>query len=219
MTVLSRQRTARASVFAVVCVFLAITGHGWVAGESVSPIGIGLGFVAVFLAALWAGYRQWTSGHIIVALLVCQLGLHVLFAECSGVGADPGGRSLDHARMGVMLAPMPDIPMVGPHQAMSAMHMLAGHLLAAAISGWWLAYGEAAAWRTVRRAGNGARTAAAVVVRATNPALRGPEWPSVMLTIATQTWEGRQRAILAALVTGGSPRRGPPIVGALLLDR
>ncbi|GGO71690.1 MFS transporter [Nonomuraea cavernae] len=172
-------RLARTAAFAAVCVTLAALAHAVSGGSTPAPWVAALGLGAVFAPALALGGRERSTATINVALVCAQLGLHELFGGDDGTGyvaAHLHGRGFGND-VGMLLA----------------------HLTATALTGWWLARGEAALWATLRRLVRPlvllwppplplARPAATVVVRARDvppdPALRhsvarrGPPLPA-----------------------------------------
>ncbi|GGO92496.1 hypothetical protein [Wenjunlia tyrosinilytica] len=158
-------RTARAAVFAAVCVALAALGHAVMSGRPLPWWSLAAGWCAT-LGAAWAlaGRRCGPAG-IVGATLVTQYGLHSLFRQASGQGMSDRPRALD-----------PVVILTRPHEA-SAVHELHGtsvhemaaqsmaahgmpmahsgsgsgmvlaHLLAAVLCGLWLWRGETAAFR------------------------------------------------------------------------
>lgn len=114
------------------------------------------------------GRRERSLSTITGALGAAQLGLHLLFHLAQGAGA-PGmagmpGMSSMPAMPGMPSAAAP----VAPH-ALGWAHalllglspaMLAAHLVATVLAGWWLRQGEAAIWRLVRLTARAAVTTA-----------------------------------------------------------
>lgn len=124
-------RSARAAVFATVCLTLTVAGHAYSAGSAVPAAGIGLGFLLVGgIAALLAGTER-SYPTILGGLLGAQFGLHVLFVQVSDGTVHHGPLHADHAHGGAV--------------------MTLAHTLAALAAAWWLRRGEAAAWSLARR--------------------------------------------------------------------
>ncbi|WP_051467044.1 hypothetical protein [Actinomadura oligospora] len=124
-------RSARAVVFATVCLTLTAAGHAFSAGEAVPATGIGLGFALVAgIAALLAGTER-SYPTIFGGLLGAQFGLHVLFVQVSDGTVHHGLPHAAHAHGGAV--------------------MTLAHTLAALVTAWWLRRGEAAAWSLARR--------------------------------------------------------------------
>ncbi|GAA0247102.1 hypothetical protein GCM10009527_049630 [Actinomadura nitritigenes] len=135
-------RTARAVVFATVCVTLATLGHDLASHEPVPGWAVLAGFGgALAVAAALAGHER-SLPTIMGGLLGGQFALHTLFAS-----ATEGMRHCDTAAQAGHAAAMP---------AMPAMHgsgtsMTVAHVAAAVVAAWWLRRGERAAWSLARR--------------------------------------------------------------------
>ncbi|CAL9337309.1 hypothetical protein [Streptomyces sp. enrichment culture] len=150
-------RATRAAVFAAVCVLLAALGHVLMSGSPL-PRWVLAVAVAVTVGAGWslAGRER---GLLLVpsAVVAAQTVLHVWFSHAQalpGPSASPAPptASMPHMSHAVHAgAPVtgPDPAMAGMPEASSA-GMLAVHLLAALLTGLWLAYGERAAFRVLR---------------------------------------------------------------------
>jgi hypothetical protein len=193
----TRLRIARAAVFAGACVALSATGHSLADGVGVGVGTWGLGFVLVFALAVAAGSREWSQKAITLGLFAGQLGLHLLFS------IDPGTS---------VAVPTMDMSGAAPMSAHSmAAHagwsMVAAHLVSGTVTGWWLRRGEAACWRSLRRA----EVAAAAALRAAWVGLTfipGPSAPRLVPVAAARTAPpGRAISVWLAQC---SPRRGPP---------
>ncbi len=136
---------------------------------------------------------------LLAVLAVEQVALHTLFTAAGTPGC-PAAAAMPAAHGG-SLACTPAlsssaVPDADPH----ALLMLAGHLLATALTAWVLARGEAALWRLAER-----------VVRAAEP-LHTP-WPAVA---------SRLRALPLLVCLPAAPRpddaapRGPPVLSATI---
>ncbi|RFU37096.1 hypothetical protein DZF91_34705, partial [Actinomadura logoneensis] len=124
-------RSARAVVFATVCLTLTVAGHAYSAGAAVPAAGIALGFPLVaVVAALLAGTER-SLPTILGGLLGAQFGLHVLFVQVSDGTVHHGAPHAAHGHGGAV--------------------MTLAHTLAALVAAWWLRRGEAAAWSLARR--------------------------------------------------------------------
>jgi hypothetical protein len=132
-------RTARAVVFATVCVALATVGHDLASHEPVPGWAVLAGFgAALAVAAALAGHER-SLPTIMGGLLGGQFALHTLFAS-----ATEGMRDCDTAAH------------AGHAAATPAMHgsgtsMTVAHVAAAVVAAWWLRRGERAAWSLARR--------------------------------------------------------------------
>ncbi|MES4891730.1 hypothetical protein [Streptomyces sp. NPDC096012] len=167
-------RGLRASVFAAVCLLLAVAGHGLAVGE-MPPLWTGAGgFLAVF-GLCWAlGGRERSLPGIGAAMLLAQTGLHLAFDAAHRSGAGPAralrATSMLHAdgmnvvhvnatdtlRTHATQATHAHLPHViqahaAVHPVVTA-HATAAHVLAALAASWWLRRGEAALWALIRRA-------------------------------------------------------------------
>ncbi|MFC5181010.1 hypothetical protein [Actinomadura harenae] len=124
-------RSARAVVFATVCLTLTAAGHAFSAGAAVPAAGIGLGFLLVAgVAALLTGAER-SYPTILGGLLGAQFGLHVLFVQVSDGTVHHGLPHTGHGHGGAT--------------------MTLAHTLAALVTAWWLRRGEKAAWSLARR--------------------------------------------------------------------
>lgn len=123
-------RDVRVLLFTAVCLLLSVTGHALAAGAFPAPAGlVAGGGLTLLLAARLAG-RERSLGQLAAGVLGIQLGLHTLFGY------------LDTA-----------VPATHQHEAAGSSPgagMLAAHLAASLIAGWWLRHGEARAWRLCR---------------------------------------------------------------------
>ncbi|MFF5208364.1 MFS transporter [Streptosporangium sp. NPDC000396] len=179
-------RTARAAVFAMVCVGLAAVAHT-LGGGHVEIRALPLGLLPVFGLALPLAARERSFAPILAGLVIAQLGLHLLFsALCS--------------------AEVPAAPVPGPHDAHLSggpgLGMLLMHAWAVWLTAWWLERGERALWSLLR-------VLAAWAVRVLRLLLLGPvpaHGPAGVRADGGQTWLLRP-AMLRHAVT----RRGPPL--------
>jgi hypothetical protein len=220
-------RATRAAVFAGVCMVLTVAGHALAEGRSVAPAALAIGFVAVFVAGLAAGRRERSQVAITLGVFAGQLGLHLLFSLPSATSSSDAGKSTATDSMaGPMahMAHMNHMDMAGMAGMASSgagmaghggLVMLAAHVGAGAVAGWWLRGGEAACWRLLRRA----ESAAACAVRATVasiiplPGYAGGQQPPLLCPVMPHG-PGRAMSIRLARC---SPRRGPPLPGTHLL--
>ncbi|MDH6141451.1 hypothetical protein P3T35_003470 [Kitasatospora sp. GP30] len=176
-------RLLRAVPFALVCTLLAALGHQLAQGCPVATGALAVGFVAVLLPAAALGGRERSLPGIAAALGLGQLGLHLLFHTAAQAAMDQStlaqvaGRLVcnDMPGMAHMLPPGTSAAaLVGaagldPHAYQAPVAdgpwwlfgltpaMLAGHLLAAVLVGWWLRCGEAGLWRVVGSTGRAVR--------------------------------------------------------------
>ncbi|MFE9428779.1 hypothetical protein ACFYNO_38195 [Kitasatospora sp. NPDC006697] len=236
-------RLLRAVPFALVCTLIAALGHHLAQGGPVAPGTLAAGFAAVLLPAAALGGRERSLGGIAAVLGLGQLGLHLLFhaaghaAMGAGLTVDQvAGRLVCNdmpGMRGTLPAGTDAAALVGaagldPHayQAGAPMAhagpwwllgltplMLLGHLLAAAVAGWWLRCGEAAVWRAVRSTGRAARE----LTRWTAPLYRALALLSALLGLRPSGAPSRprrrterHRLPLAVVLRHSVIRRGPP---------
>ncbi|MGW7516877.1 hypothetical protein ACWGJ2_14910 [Streptomyces sp. NPDC054796] len=174
-TVTPPLRTARAFLFAAVCVLLAGAGHATAAGHGIPPRVLGAAFAGVAVLG-WLGARR-QRGPLAIGggLLGVQAALHLLFGRLAGTGyqahgghTSPGGHGghgahMAHSSMGATGSPgsmdagagaggpgpSPWAELLGPTGHGSAT-MLAAHLLAALLCALWLWHGERALFGLLR---------------------------------------------------------------------
>ncbi|MEV4255713.1 hypothetical protein AB0J52_21365 [Spirillospora sp. NPDC049652] len=172
-------RSARAVVFATVCLTLTVAGHAYSAGAAVPATGIALGFPLVAgVAALLAGTER-SYPTIFGGLLGAQFGLHVLFVQVSDGTVHHGRPHTGHAHGDAV--------------------MTLAHTLAALVAAWWLRRGEAAAWSLARRI-----AAAANPPRPLLPDVRVPARPDARP--AARVLPARTAPLRHALSRRGPPR-------------
>ncbi|MEV5973042.1 hypothetical protein [Streptomyces sp. NPDC051921] len=162
-------RGGRAALFAAVCVLLAATGHILMSGQAVPSwtlalASAGTGGVAWLLADRERGLLAVTTATVAVQSL-----LHAMFtwAQPSPAGSptppatptmpamqDTGAHlTMDHAHLAHAAMGHIDFAPPAAHDMTdlsSNLGMLSAHLLAALLSGLWLAHGERAAFRLLR---------------------------------------------------------------------
>ncbi|MCP2343877.1 hypothetical protein [Actinomadura rupiterrae] len=174
-------RTARAVVFATVCLALTVAGHAYSAGVPVPPVAVGFGFLLVtgFAAVLAGAERSYPT--ILGGLLGAQFGLHVLFVQATDGTVHHGLGHAEHFR-----------------HAHGGTSMTLAHGLAALIMAFWLRRGEAAAWSLARRIAAAARPPRLVL-----PDVRVPARP-VLRPMA------RVLPARTAPLRHSVSRRGPP---------
>jgi hypothetical protein len=221
-------RTVRAAVFAAVCVLLAALGHVMMSGSSVPWWVLGAS-VAVTGAAGWclAG-RERGLPLIVTVVVVAQTVLHSAF-ELAQAAASPAASST----VGGAAMPMVSMDMDNTVHDMSAMHMdsmdmghmggashlghdmsgtssfgmLAAHLLAALLCGWWLAHGERAAFRILRAVAGWLAAPLRMML-----ALPTPEHRPRIRVRRTRSDRAPRRLLLVHAITS----RGPPARAAVV---
>ncbi|MFJ4203950.1 hypothetical protein ACIP2Y_30540 [Streptomyces sviceus] len=152
-------RTVRAAVFAAVCVLLAALGHVLMSGAPVPSWTLAAG-LAVTGCAGWCLAGRERGLPLIVAVVVgAQTALHSAFslAQPTTAAQDMGGMHMESMHMSGMdsldAAPAGTSSGVGALSFLVPFGMYAAHLLAALLTGLWLAYGERAAFRILRAVG------------------------------------------------------------------
>ncbi|MFI2739823.1 hypothetical protein [Streptomyces sp. NPDC018711] len=171
-------RAVRAALFAAVCVLLAAIGHVLMSGRAMPGGTLGAAFAGTAVAAWVLGGRERGLLAVTSAAVAFQSALHLLFSRSQTSVAAPTAAhtAMDHVgmagmtmnRAGTGRLTMDHMALV--HAAMghsatgrsaapaghdmtdltSSAGMLAAHLLAALLSGLWLAYGERAVFRLLR---------------------------------------------------------------------
>jgi hypothetical protein len=148
MTTSPTLRSARAAVFAVVCIAVSALGHTMVSPASIPLHALFPAWVVVFTAARCAAGRERGFGAVAALMLAAQGALHLWFAATThAIAAHPATTCMSMPGMPPVMS-MPASCPVGseaalPPWAMSAA-MLAAHLAAALAGAWWLHRGEAA---------------------------------------------------------------------------
>ncbi|MFI9250972.1 hypothetical protein [Streptomyces sp. NPDC053069] len=164
-------RTVRAAVFAAVCVVLAALGHVLMSGRDVPPWALAAGLAGTGVVGWCLTGRERGPWLIVPLVVAAQTALHSAFSLAQsaagtspstaprhagmamGTGMDMGSVPMDSMDMGHMgHMPMGTMPHMGHSMdgGTSSFGMPAAHLLAALLTGLWLAYGEKAAFRILR---------------------------------------------------------------------
>ncbi|MFI9833185.1 hypothetical protein ACIHIX_36480 [Streptomyces sp. NPDC051913] len=148
-------RTVRAAVFAAVCVLLAALGHVLMSGADVPAWALAAGVTGTGAVGWGLARRERGLPLIVTAVVVVQTVLHQAFSLAQTSPDEPTAMGM-HMDMDMDMGM--DAGMGSMHMG-HAMHsgvdsssygMLAAHLLAALLTGLWLAYGEKAAFRILR---------------------------------------------------------------------
>lgn len=145
-------RLVRAAVFSAVCGSLTLVAHVTSSHVPVPLWSVMVGFAMVFgVTAALAGHER-SPATILGGLLGGQFALHVLFSAAQPHAAvivqhdyDPAGMS--QAAMGRMAGQAVSAAPMGP----TGVSMTLAHVVAAAVSAWFLWRGERAAWALARR--------------------------------------------------------------------
>ncbi|MBV1949542.1 hypothetical protein [Streptomyces sp. BV129] len=216
-------RTVRAAVFAAVCVVLAALGHVMMSGTHLPAWAFALGAVATGAVGWALAARERGLPLIVATVVATQVALHTAFSHAqsiiegtpapgTGAGGAAGSMGMSHMSMDpadMSMSRMSMDHMSTSHSAMShavapdgapSYGMLAAHLLAAVVTGLWLAYGEKAAFRIMRAIAG--RLAAPLLlllgfkVTTDHPRIRVPR--------------SRSRRVRGLLLVHAIPSRGPP---------
>ncbi|TDC92938.1 hypothetical protein [Actinomadura sp. 7K507] len=145
-------RTARAVVFATVCVTLAIVGHVLAAG-TVPVWAAAAGFCAVLGVTLMLAGHERSLATILGGLLGGQFALHALFTAASEPmyhHSTAMHGSMDGAMHGAAVQAGTDVMLPVAHGS-GGTAMTLSHTMAALVAAWWLRRGERAAWSLARR--------------------------------------------------------------------
>ncbi|RRR75707.1 hypothetical protein [Streptomyces sp. RP5T] len=151
-------RTVRAAVFAAVCVLLAALGHVLMSGAQVPGRTLAAGLVATGGAGWCLAGRERGLPLIVAVVVAAQTALHSAFslAQPTVAAPDMGGTHMESMHMSGMdsldAAPMGTSSGVDALSFLVPFGMYAAHLLAALLTGLWLAYGERAVFRVLRAA-------------------------------------------------------------------
>jgi hypothetical protein len=141
-------RTARAVVFATVCVALAVLGHILAGGADVPGWAATAGFGGVLGVTLMLAGHERSLATILGGLLGGQFALHTLFTGAAAPAAPhavpaPMSAAMESAAMHAQVA----------HPAAhggNGLVMTLAHCVAALVAAWWLRRGERAAWAMAR---------------------------------------------------------------------
>ncbi|WP_433475215.1 MFS transporter [Spirillospora sp. CA-142024] len=139
-------RTARAVVFATVCVTLATLGHVLAGGTGVPAWAAMAGFVAVLGVTLMLAGHERSLATILGGLLGGQFALHTLFTAA----ADPMAHHTPAVHAAMTSGMGADAPVPAGHGGNGVVMTLA-HCVAALVAAGWLRHGERAAWTLARR--------------------------------------------------------------------
>ncbi|QXJ23265.1 MFS transporter [Actinomadura graeca] len=180
-------RTARAVVFATVCVTLAATGHALASRDTVPAWAVLAGFGTVLAVTFVLAGHERSLATIAGGLLGGQFALHTLFASAT----DP---MLHHA---------PGASHGGAVQG-SGTAMTLAHIAAALLSALWLRRGERAAWALARRLAAAAERPLRLLAVLFSVTPDGPA-PQVPAVRAADEVTGAGRVLRHQVV-----RRGPP---------
>ncbi|MGC0337214.1 hypothetical protein [Streptomyces sp. SLBN-8D4] len=200
-------RTVRAAVFAAVCVLLAALGHVLMSGAPVPGWTLAAGLAVTGCAGWCLAGRERGLPLIVAVVVAAQTALHSAFslAQPTTAAQDMGGMHMESMHMSGMdsldAAPAGTSSGVGALSFLVPFGMYAAHLLAALLTGLWLAYGERAAFRILRAVA--ARLVAPLRLLLALPAT--PHRPRLRARRARS-----QRAPRLLLLVHAITHRGPP---------
>lgn len=150
-------RAVRAAVFAAVCVLLAALGHVMMSGSHVPAWVLAAGMAMTGTVGWCLAGRERGLPLIVAVVVAAQTALHTGFSSAqsaSGGGASPHTSHMRDMRDMRGTGHMSHDGMDHMAHAMdggtSSLGMLAAHLLAALLTGLWLAHGEKAGFRILR---------------------------------------------------------------------
>ncbi|WP_346164035.1 hypothetical protein [Streptomyces bangladeshensis] len=151
-------RTVRAAVFAAVCVVLAALGHVLMSGRDVPAWALAAGLAATGGAGWCLTGRERGPALIVPLVVAAQTALHSAFSLAQSASASPAplfsrptGMPSDMSGMDMAhMAHMGNMGHASGSGGWPVSGMTAAHLLAACLTGLWLAYGEQAAFRILR---------------------------------------------------------------------
>ncbi|MFI7499794.1 hypothetical protein ACIBVL_15090 [Streptomyces sp. NPDC049687] len=226
-------RTARAAVFAAVCVLLAALGHVLMSGSTVPWWTLAAGLAATGGVGWRLADRERGLPLVVSVVVVAQGALHSAFswgqsALSGSVARHRSAMSMDAMDMRSM--PSPDMNAMGSMESLGALHtgpaahaeqfghmahdggmsslgMLAAHSLAAVLTGLWLGYGERAAFRLLRAV---AGWLAAPLRLPLTPLLVPPSRPSLRPT--RERAERMPRLTLTHTIISRGPPAGTAVV-------
>src|ERR1044072_8375430 len=149
-------RTVRAALFAAVCVLLAALGHVLMSGTHMPGWTLAAGLAVTGCAGWCLTGRERGLPLIVAGVVGAQTTLHAAFslAQPTAAPQDVGAMHMASMHTGGMdaidVSPMGTSAGVGALSFWMPFGMYAAHLIAALLTGLWLAYGERAAFRILR---------------------------------------------------------------------
>jgi hypothetical protein len=200
---------ARAGVWGLVGVALAVLAHGSTDGRLPGPATLITCWAILTVAGLGGTHREWGLLPLVASLATTQTGLHAFFMW-SATGRWTHGGSVGWLCCGGG-APVPAGP--GVHVAgvgldrVSIVQLLA-RLLAVVICAWWLRRGEALVWNAARTVARGVHTVLTEVLTRIGLTPLTPRWPA-RPRVGRGPDRSANRGVLLACATS---RRGPPAV-------
>ncbi|MFE7580835.1 hypothetical protein ACFU5Y_04620 [Streptomyces gardneri] len=161
-------------MFAAVCVLFAATGHILMSGQGVPAWTLSLAFAATMAATWVLASRERGLLAVTAASVVVQSALHTAFSwsqptaprtkptpmptsmpmdDMHAAHAHMSHAAMGHGDVASPVGMISEAPVGHDMTEMpSSLGMLSAHLLAALLSGLWMAYGERAAFRLLRAA-------------------------------------------------------------------
>ncbi|MEV7280870.1 hypothetical protein [Streptomyces sp. NPDC093111] len=124
---------------------LTATGHSLMSGRPISGWPLSVAFALTLPAAWCLAGRERNLLTVGAAAMTTQGTLHTLFSSWPAPGAPP----MHHMHTGASSTALP-LAVQPPPETTSSWGMLVAHLLAALLSGLWLAHGERGAFRLLR---------------------------------------------------------------------
>ncbi|TCR23091.1 hypothetical protein [Streptomyces sp. BK205] len=149
-------RTLRAAVFAAVCVLLAALGHVLMSGAHVPGWTLAAGLVVTGCAGWCLAGRERGLPLIVAVAVSAQTALHTAFSLAQPTSAAPDMGAMHMESMHTSGMDSMDSAHLGASSGVGALAywlpfgMYAAHLIAALVTGLWLAYGERAVFRILR---------------------------------------------------------------------
>jgi hypothetical protein len=211
-------RAVRAAVFAVVCVLLTSLGHVLMSGASLPWWAVAGAFVGVWACGWWLAAYERDVVSVTAIAVAAQAVLHVGFTVAEMIG--PAGRvhpqpamaEMSHAHgmthahemaqsMGQAHEMAPGMAHGGGLVLGSMLGMFAAHLVAALLSGLWLAYGERAVFSAIRCLAQWVRASLTLVERVSAPLGLPRIKPGQAFWVRTM----RQLRLVHAIVSRGPP--------------
>ncbi|WP_324604983.1 hypothetical protein [Streptomyces griseus] len=211
-------------MFAAVCVLLAATGHVLMSGRDLPAPVLLPAFAGTFAAAWFLAGRERGPAAVTTTAVAVQGVLHGAFSRVQGPAPGPDADTapapaMDHtavehmAHLGMSHAPPGGgVPVHDMTDMASSPGMLSAHLLAALLSGLWLAYGERAFFRVVRALPLWRRRSPRPLWRLLSAVVPAPARPPRVRPVRAGDAPAPRRLLLARPIVS----RGPPPASAVL---
>ncbi|MER8230993.1 hypothetical protein [Streptomyces sp. NPDC094049] len=229
-------RGVRAAAFAAVCVLLAATGHVLMSARPLSGPVLSLAFAGTWAVAWAFSGRERGLVAVTATSMAVQSALHTVFGWSQSAGSAPTGtpatamtslvrgavphgmaesvsaahEAMDHGAVSRVGAALDGMPAAHDMTEMGTSYgMFSAHLLAAFLSGVWMAYGERAVFRLLRAVPLGLFRPLRLLVTAFAPVT--PDRPRPRTARAGDARAPR-RLLLAHCVVSRGPPRVPAVV-------